>query len=30
MERAFDIMEWGFLLDIMSKLGFYSTWIKWI
>jgi hypothetical protein len=29
-EKAFDRMEWGFLLVIMEKLGFCSTWIAWI
>ena len=30
MEKAFDRMEWIFLLAIMEKLGFSSTWISWI
>ena len=30
MEKAFDKMEWDFLLAIMEKLGFHSTWINWI
>jgi hypothetical protein len=30
MEKAFDIMEWSFLLAILSKLGFSSIWISWI
>jgi hypothetical protein len=30
MEKAFDRMEWSFLLAILSKLGFHSTWIDWI
>ncbi|XP_059432574.1 uncharacterized protein LOC132165893 [Corylus avellana] len=30
MEKAFDRMEWKFLLDILAKLGFNSTWINWI
>jgi hypothetical protein len=30
MEKAFDKMEWGFILAIMRKLGFHSTWISWI
>jgi hypothetical protein len=30
MEKAFDRMEWTFILAILSKLGFHSTWINWI
>jgi hypothetical protein len=30
MEKAFDRMEWAFLLAILSKLGFHPTWINWI
>ncbi|XP_059460221.1 uncharacterized protein LOC132189495 [Corylus avellana] len=30
MEKAFDRMEWGFLLAIMEKLGFNPIWIHWI
>jgi hypothetical protein len=30
MEKAFDKMEWGFILSVMSKLGFHSSWINWI
>jgi hypothetical protein len=30
MEKAFDKMEWDFLLTIMEKLGFQSQWITWI
>jgi hypothetical protein len=29
MEKAFDSMEWGFLLKILSFLGFHPTWIQW-
>jgi hypothetical protein len=28
MEKAFDHMEWSFLLAILSKLGFHPTWIN--
>jgi hypothetical protein len=30
MEKAFDSMEWEFLLKILSLLGFHSIWIQWI
>jgi hypothetical protein len=30
MEKAFDRMKWNFILVILSKLGFHSTWINWI
>ncbi|XP_062145395.1 uncharacterized protein LOC133852645 [Alnus glutinosa] len=30
MEKAFDKMEWSFLLAILHKLGFYSRWINWV
>jgi hypothetical protein len=30
MEKAFDQMEWKFLLAIMKKLGFNDTWLGWI
>jgi hypothetical protein len=30
MEKAFDRMEWAFLLAILSKLGFHPTWINWV
>jgi hypothetical protein len=30
MEKAFDRMKWSFILAILSKLGFHSTWIIWI
>ena len=30
IEKAFDRMEWNFILAILSKLGFHSTWINWI
>ncbi len=29
-EKAFDIIEWGFLFGALEKLGFGSTWIRWI
>jgi hypothetical protein len=30
MEKAFDSMEWFFLLKILALLGFHPTWINWI
>ena len=30
MEKVFNRMEWSFILAILSKLGFHSTWINWI
>jgi hypothetical protein len=30
MEKAFDRMEWSFLLAILHKLGFSDIWINWI
>jgi hypothetical protein len=30
MEKAFDKMEWDFILAIMEKLGFHSSWLIWI
>ncbi len=29
-EKAFDRIEWGFLFGALEKLGFESTWIRWI
>ena len=30
MEKAFNRMEWSFILAILSKLGFHPTWINWV
>ncbi|XP_059430102.1 uncharacterized protein LOC132163748 [Corylus avellana] len=30
MEKAFDKMEWDFILSVMKKLGFHPSWINWI
>lgn len=29
-EKAYDTVEWTFLLDSMEKMGFGEKWIKWI
>ncbi len=29
-EKAFDMIEWGFLFPALSKLGFSPKWIQWI
>jgi hypothetical protein len=29
-EKAFDIIEWGFLFGALEKLGFGDTWIRWV
>ncbi|XP_059437358.1 uncharacterized protein LOC132170396 [Corylus avellana] len=30
MAKAFDSMEWDFLLKILNLLGFHPTWVQWI
>lgn len=30
MEKAYDRVEWKFVLKIFEKFGFSSTWINWI
>jgi hypothetical protein len=30
MDKAFDSIEWGFLLKILYLLGFHPIWINWI
>jgi hypothetical protein len=30
MEKAFDRMEWSFLLAILEQLGFSPQWIAWV
>ncbi|XP_059446389.1 uncharacterized protein LOC132177930 [Corylus avellana] len=30
MEKAFDSMEWDFLLRILTLLGFHPVWVQWI
>ena len=29
-EKAYDSIEWDFLLDIMKEMGFDRKWVKWI
>ncbi len=29
-EKAFDRIEWNFLFITLSKLGFNSTWVRWV
>ena len=30
MEKAYDRIEWDFLLSCLKELGFHATWIWWI
>lgn len=30
MEKAYDKLEWGYILTTLEKLGFCQQWIKWI
>ena len=30
MEKAYDRIEWDFLLSCLKQLGFRDTWIRWI
>lgn len=28
--RAFDIVDWSYLLRLMEKMGFHKKWIGWM
>ena len=30
MEKAYDRIEWDFLLQCLTQLGFHPVWINWI
>jgi len=30
MEKAYDRIEWDFLLNCLRQLGFHDTWVRWI
>ncbi|WKA02930.1 hypothetical protein VitviT2T_021076 [Vitis vinifera] len=30
IKKAFDHVNWDFLMDVMSKMGFGHRWINWI
>ncbi|XP_058211707.1 uncharacterized protein LOC131323884 [Rhododendron vialii] len=29
-ERAYDYVNWGFLLDLLAKMGFGDKWCRWV
>jgi len=29
-EKAYDLVRWNFLLDMLQRLGFHSKWITWV
>ena len=30
MSKAYDMIEWGFLQEVVLRLGFHDMWVKWI
>lgn len=30
MEKAYDRVEWGFVLKVLEKFGFSNKWIQWV
>jgi len=29
-EKVYDLVRWDFLYDMLGRMGFHSTWLKWI
>jgi len=29
-EKAYDSVMWDYMYDMLGRLGFHNTWIKWI
>lgn len=30
MEKAYNRIEWDFLIEVMERMGLHRTWIQWI